>query len=80
MSVPSSRDLLHGTFLDVKFLSSPLALTLPYTAEAHHPFRHLHTVDLAGFTITLAIPTRIFDSDSFVPYMHQLAHNIRTRR
>ena len=51
-------------------------MTLPYTAEAHRALCHLHTIDLAGFTITLAIPARIFDSDSFVPYTQRHSHPI----
>ena len=74
LSVSSSLDLPHGTFFDLKNLHSPLALTLPYTDQAQRALRHLHTIDLSGFEVTLAIPARIFDSDSFVPYTARHSH------
>eukprot|EP00892_Ulva_mutabilis_P010992 jgi/Ulvmu1/8265/UM041_0076.1 len=53
----------------VSRLEHSIAVALPYTDEAHVLLRHIHTIDLNGFHITLAVPARLFDSDAYIPYM-----------
>lgn len=59
----------NSCLYDVRELKGDMTITLPYTDDAHTALRHVHTIDLNGHTVTVAIPAALFDSDSFVPYV-----------
>ena len=65
---PSSLHTSNTNVYDITKLTGPIAITLPYTDDAHVALRHIHTINLNGHHITVAIPGRLFDSDAFVPY------------
>lgn len=57
-------------------LAAPIAVTLPYTDDAHTALRHLHEIDLNGHFVILAIPARLFKADAFIPYMKRQSTSI----
>lgn len=64
------------SLFDVSVLKHDLAVSLPFTEQAHVAMRHLHTLDLNGYTVTVAIPARLFDSDAFVPYTRRHSQSV----
>lgn len=60
-----------ASLFDMTTLTSPIAVALPFTDEAHTALRHMHDLELNGHHITLAVPARLFKADAFVPYLQR---------
>lgn len=75
-SYNSELHILDHSLFDLCTLETDIAVALPYTDDAHTALRHIHTVNMNGHKIILAVPARIFDSDLFVPYIKRHTQSI----
>ena len=62
------KDTTH--IYELHKLDSHIGVVLPCEEEAMHTaMRHIHTIDMNGFTITVAVPAKLFDSSAYVPFL-----------
>ena len=52
----------------LKELKCNIVVTMPHTIAASTAMRHIHSIDMKGYKITIVIPSRIFKSSAVLPY------------